>query len=664
MREPSRTVRTRSFVVALSASFKMPNPTITKADALKILKLDGTGTAPSADAIKQNYQQLALQFHPSKQRANSLYVKVFDRLCRSYLILTEGRESMEETLTPPQMINVFVSAFELGALPFARHVPAQDASTQCGAAAREGTRTTAASPGASAAAAKITAPARKAASTQVPSPTRCACCSRAAHGPSMPSKLAVPSKAVASATVATGASAAAPVKKPVAAVKGTEKKGAAEATPDAKQPDKDAKKAARKASKRRRQKQRRVERKTVSKAPEKEESSSSSTEEWRDVEDDEELDPNCAFVATALSKMSTGAGARSKVASAGTIPKTVSQKDLRARSKTLACEGYEMCTLGRYKDAIDLFTNAIKLCGTEHSYYGNRSYCYLILEKFDKALKDADMSIQLGPHSAKGFFRRGKALLGLQRYSEAAEAFQAVLNLEPNCPDAVKELHVVHSYELKNMGFTQEQVDWAMLHGAIDVQTAVNLLCGPNAVARDIKENPGNLEGSRSLWVGNLTAGVTEKMLRSMFSRYGEVHSIRILHDRHCAFINYNNTVSPGKAMDALQGTSLCGSTILIRFPDNNFLEKKKNDYAPRSNVGASASGGEQHQTRPASAEASTSPAGAESAPKPKMRGPVNGNECFFWRTSGCIFGDKCHNQHIASHRGIDHKPPRFEKFN
>lgn len=572
---------------------------------------------------------------------------------------------MENLLTPPEMLDVFVKAFELEAPPFAWKVPAQDASTQCEGAPSGGAEVTAAPLGASVA--KLAAAfAQRAAPTQAPPHVNSACCPKTQE-PTGPTKPVVSSKAVASASVATLASGAAPAsttapeKKPVVAPKKVAEKSAAAFTPDEKQADKDAKKAARKANKRRRQKQKRGDRKAVNKAPEKEDSSSSSSEEEIETEEDEELDPNSAFVANALSKMSTGTGARSKVASAGVIPKTVSAESLRSQSRTLAREGCEMCTLGRYKDAIDLFTKAIKKCGDEHSYYGNRSYCYAILEKFDKALKDADTSIQLGPQSAKGFFRRGKALLGLQRYSEAAEAFKMVLKLEPNCPDAEKELHTVHVYELKSMGFSEEQAEWALGHGATDVQTAVNMLCGPNAVAPDIKENPGNLEGFRSLWVGNITTDVTEKMLQTLFSRYGEVHSIRLLYDRHCAFINYGNTVSPSKAMDALQGTTLCGTTLLIRFPDNNYLEKKKNGYAPKANVTASG----KEQAKPPAAEASAEPAGAASAPRPKLRGPVNGNECFFWRTSGCDFGDNCFYEHIPSHKGIDRKPPRFErKFN
>ncbi|XP_053406427.1 uncharacterized protein LOC123546690 [Mercenaria mercenaria] len=40
-----------------------------------------------------------------------------------------------------------------------------------------------------------------------------------------------------------------------------------------------------------------------------------------------------------------------------------------------------------------------------------------------------------------------------------------------------------------------------------------------------------------------------------------------------------------------------------------------------------------------------------------KQSGPVNGNECYFWRTTGCTYGDKCRNSHIPAHKGVDRKP-------
>ncbi|KAH8018438.1 hypothetical protein HPB51_006336 [Rhipicephalus microplus] len=267
----------------------------------------------------------------------------------------------------------------------------------------------------------------------------------------------------------------------------------------------------------------------------------------------------------------------------------------------------------------------------------------------EKALMDAEKAISLQPQVATGYFRRAKAQLGLQKYSEAAESFKKVLEIDPTCLEAQTELRNVHIFEIMSMGFSQEQAEWALTLGDEDFQRAIVILCGPDAVVPDVKMNPCNMDGYRSLWVGNIQPEVTEKMLIDLFRRYGDVHSIRILRDRYCAFINYGNKLSPGRAMEALQGHVLCGTAITIRFPDNNYLENGSKK-------------GPVTVLRKSSLMTSTvenKAASTSSGPKAKLSGPVNGNECYFWRTTGCIFGDDCYYEHIPCNRGIDWKMQR-----
>jgi len=40
-----------------------------------------------------------------------------------------------------------------------------------------------------------------------------------------------------------------------------------------------------------------------------------------------------------------------------------------------------------------------------------------------------------------------------------------------------------------------------------------------------------------------------------------------------------------------------------------------------------------------------------------KLRGPVNGDECYFWRTTGCQFTTGCRYRHVPENKGIDKKP-------
>ncbi len=48
---------------------------------------------------------------------------------------------------------------------------------------------------------------------------------------------------------------------------------------------------------------------------------------------------------------------------------------------------------------------------------------------------------------------------------------------------------------------------------------------------------------------------------------------------------------------------------------------------------------------------------GSDEGPQEKVTGPVNGDECYFWRTTGCQFGNACRYRHVKEHKGIDKKP-------
>jgi len=100
--------------------------------------------------------------------------------------------------------------------------------------------------------------------------------------------------------------------------------------------------------------------------------------------------------------------------------------------------------------------------------------------------------------------------------------------------------------------------------------------------------------------------------------RYGDITSIRVLPDRHCAFVNYTRPEYAAQALKGLQGYNLGGCYLLLRYPENPARGKSKG------------------------------------ATKAKKSGPVNGDECYFWRTTGCTFGSNCRYKHVPRHKGVD----------
>jgi len=75
-----------------------------------------------------------------------------------------------------------------------------------------------------------------------------------------------------------------------------------------------------------------------------------------------------------------------------------------------------------------------------------------------------------------------------------------------------------------------------------------------------------DLDPSRSLWVGNIGTDVNESMLLELFAPFGPLISIRILHPRYCAFINYHAVSSAIAARESLQDEMVGARRIVINF--------------------------------------------------------------------------------------------------
>ncbi|XP_059674033.1 uncharacterized protein LOC132317095 [Gavia stellata] len=67
------------------------------------------------------------------------------------------------------------------------------------------------------------------------------------------------------------------------------------------------------------------------------------------------------------------------------------------------------------------------------------------------------------------------------------------------------------------------------------------------------------------LWVGNVTPRISEKVLHSSFSRFGEIRFIRMLLERRCAFVNYTQKKAAEAAYVAMQDAEVEGSRLVLQ---------------------------------------------------------------------------------------------------
>ncbi|XP_034041092.1 hsp70-Hsp90 organizing protein-like isoform X2 [Thalassophryne amazonica] len=302
------------------------------------------------------------------------------------------------------------------------------------------------------------------------------------------------------------------------------------------------------------------------------------------------------------------------------------------KSASLTEKGIKLVQEGQYAQAVSMFTEAIKYDPKDYRFFGNRSYCYICLEQYPQALADAERSIQMAPDWPKGHFRKGSALMGMKRYSEAEKAMEQVLKLDKDCEEALNDLFNCKVLQLMELGF--EEVQSVLLLEKFSSVQAVLSSCSDfsRAGSQDLSVlQPGS--PCPSLWVGNVTTELTEKHLWDLFKMYGEIESIRVLHERFCAFVNFKNANMAAHAMEKLNGYCIENTRLVVRYPD-----RRTQRVLPLKTC------------LPVTQQAGP-------AAGPRRRGPVNGDECYFWRTTGCHFGDKCRYKHIPEQKGKDRKP-------
>ncbi|WOF16761.1 RNA-binding protein [Methanoplanus sp. FWC-SCC4] len=69
---------------------------------------------------------------------------------------------------------------------------------------------------------------------------------------------------------------------------------------------------------------------------------------------------------------------------------------------------------------------------------------------------------------------------------------------------------------------------------------------------------------SRKLYVGNLKYSVTEEQLEELFSKYGDVKSARIIHQKGFGFVEYSTLEEAENAKEALNGKEYEGRTMRV----------------------------------------------------------------------------------------------------
>lgn len=85
-----------------------------------------------------------------------------------------------------------------------------------------------------------------------------------------------------------------------------------------------------------------------------------------------------------------------------------------------------------YAAAIEKYTQAIAKDGVNPVYYSNRAAAHSQAGDHQKAIDDANQAKEIDPNFAKAYSRLGHAYFSLARYSEAVEAYEKGVELDPS----------------------------------------------------------------------------------------------------------------------------------------------------------------------------------------------------------------------------------------
>ncbi|BDA49920.1 Hsp70-Hsp90 organizing protein 1 [Coccomyxa sp. Obi] len=101
-------------------------------------------------------------------------------------------------------------------------------------------------------------------------------------------------------------------------------------------------------------------------------------------------------------------------------------------SDAFKAKGNAAFAAGKHEEAIEHFTEGIKVDPSNHVLYSNRSASLASLKRYDEALKDAKKVVELKPDWPKGYSRVGAAAHGANDFDAAIAAYEKGLELDPS----------------------------------------------------------------------------------------------------------------------------------------------------------------------------------------------------------------------------------------
>jgi len=110
-------------------------------------------------------------------------------------------------------------------------------------------------------------------------------------------------------------------------------------------------------------------------------------------------------------------------------PPSAADKEEAERLKT---EGNNLMRTEKFQEALEMYTKAIDLDGSNPVFYCNRAAAHSKMNNHHLAIEDCQRAIDMDPSYSKAYGRMGLAHSSLNKHKEAVENFKKALELEPD----------------------------------------------------------------------------------------------------------------------------------------------------------------------------------------------------------------------------------------
>ncbi|XP_067141950.1 LOW QUALITY PROTEIN: protein unc-45 homolog B-like [Centruroides vittatus] len=159
------------------------------------------------------------------------------------------------------------------------------------------------------------------------------------------------------------------------------------------------------------------------------------------------------------------------------------------KSNLFEKEGNKLFASGNYNEALECYTRALRLVPAKDpesvSFTKNRAAAYLKLKEYEKALKDANVSVELAPTDVKALFRRCQAHENLEKYDEAFKDARMIHHLEPH-NNAIQPV-------LRRLGMKIQEIAKEQSRTVNKVKNMFNILLDENMSSENRAQATNNL---------------------------------------------------------------------------------------------------------------------------------------------------------------------------